>query len=153
MNHPKKIVIGSLIIVIFVLLVSMSSWYVWNEIYFGDVCSCAFPPPILITVLASIGLLVGTLTYYIFSPSFEKAPVCREAILKLFDPDERGIILTLINAGGEASQASIGKSTGLSKVKVFRYLEKLIAKGILEKERYGKTNTIRMSDDLSELLT
>jgi hypothetical protein len=152
MEYPKKLMTGSMVIVIFVLVVSLSSWYVWNEIYFGDVCSCAVPLPILIPVLASIGLLVGTLLYYMFSPTFEKAPVCREAILKLLDPVEREIVSCLIESGGEASQASIGKSTGMSKVRVFRCLEKLVVRGIVEKESHGKTNMVRLSQDLKGLM-
>ena len=152
MEHPKKVIVGSMVITIFVLVVTLSSWYVWNVIYFGDVCSCVIPLPILIPVLASIGLLVGTLVYYMFSPNFDKAPLCKEAILKLLEAGEREIISVLIDSGGRASQTSLGKSTGMSKVKVFRLLEKLVSRGIVEKESHGKTNMIMLSEDLKDLL-
>ena len=151
MDHPKKIITGSLLIIIFVLIVSMSSWYVWNEMYFGDVCSCALPLPILIPVLASIGLLVGTLVYYIFSPGFERESVRKETILKLLNETEGKIIESLIENSGELSQTRITSMTGLSKVNVFRSLEKLVSKGIVEKEKKGKTNTIRLAEDIMKV--
>ncbi len=151
MNQPKKVIAGSLLIVIFVLMVSLSSWYVQNEIYLGDVCSCAIPLPILIPVLASIGLLVGTLVYYMFSPSFEKAPVCKESILKLLDPTERQVMNILIENNGEAVQSRIVQLTSLSKVTVFRSLEKLKSKGIIEKKKHGKTNRIMLAEDIMRI--
>ena len=151
MNHQKKIIIGSILIAIFVLVVSMSSWYVWNEMYFVDVCSCAVPLPVLIPVLSSIGLLTGTLLYYIFSPnkaSPDKKSVDRHSILKLLNGAEREILNTLIEKGGELSQTAIGKETGLSKVVVFRSLEKFRLKGIIKKESKGKTNMIVLDDGI-----
>jgi len=151
MEHPKKIIAGSLLIVIFVLIVSITSWYVQNIIYSGDICSCAVPLPVLIQVLASIGMLVGTLVYYIFSPRFEKSPVEKDSVLKLLNETESKIVDTLINNNGELSQAKISSLTGLSKVKVFRSLEKLVSRDIVKKEKKGKTNVIRLAEDIMKM--
>ena len=151
MQHSKKIIVGAMLIVIFVIIVSISSWYVWNEMYFGDVCSCAVPLPILIPVLASVGLLTGTLVYYIFSPNNadgKKSQVDRRSALRLLNGTERDIMNVLIENGGEVTQSKIGKETGLSKVVVFRSLDRLRSRGIISKEGKGKTNIIRLDDDI-----
>jgi len=151
MDHPKKVIIGAILIVIFVLVVTLSSWYVWNEMYFGDVCSCAIPLPILIPVLASIGMLTGTLVYYIFSPRFERNPVPKDSIMKMFNAKERNLMNIILENGGKISQARIGHETGLSKVNVFRSLEKLKERGVIEKESRGKTNIIKLSEDVMKI--
>ena len=152
MEHPKKIITGALLIAIFVLVVSVSSWYVWNEMYFGDVCSCAIPLPILIPVLASVGLLTGTLVYYMFSPQFEKRRVDKDIILRMLNKSEKAVVNAIIEGGGEISQARIGQATGLSKVSVFRSLERLKQRGIIEKESMGKTNSVRLAGDIMGMI-
>ncbi len=149
MEHQKKIIAGSIIIAIFVLLVSISSWYVWNEIYFGNVCSCAVPLPILLPLLASIGLLVGTLVYYTFSPNPGR-PDMTPALAFLNSP-EMELVKALAENSGELSQARLSSLTGLSKVSTFRALEKLRERGVIEKERKGKTNMIKLSKGISSL--
>jgi len=158
MQHQKKIVVGSLIIAIFVLAISITSWYVQMIIEEGMFCSCVVPLPILIPVLASVGLLIGTLLYYIFSP----VPECtknntetveiRKTFLKPFDETEKKIIETIADNQGELTQASIVSLTGISKVKVFRSLEKLNFKNIITKEKKGKTNTIALASDIKKIL-
>jgi uncharacterized membrane protein len=152
MQHQKKVIIIAMLVVIFVLLVSMSSWYVQLLIESGTVCSCAIPLPILFPIIASIGLLIGTLIYYMFSPGNQKICVDKESILMFFGNVEREIMDVIISNKGETTQARIVRLTGLPRVKVFRSLEKLRMKGIIEKESKGKTNTIRLSEGVAELL-
>ena len=151
MDHSKKIIVASLFIVIFVLVVTFSSWYVWNEIYFGDVCSCAVPLPILLPVVASIGLLTGTVTYYLFSPRFEKTLTNKEAVFKMLNSTEAKILKFIVDNNFEVSQAKIVQETGISKVNVFRCLEKLKRREIINKESVGKTNMVKLSDDIKAI--
>ncbi len=151
MQHQKKVIIVAMLIVIFVLLVSISSWYVQLIIESGTVCSCAIPLPILFPIIASIGLLVGTIIYYISYPGGQKVCLDKESVLIFFSGVERDIMDTLISNKGEMSQAAIVRLTGIPKVKVFRSLEKLRMRGMIEKESRGKTNTIRLSETVSRL--
>ncbi len=145
------VIAGSLITSIFVLIVSVTSLYVQNIIYEGDVCSCFIPISILIPIIASIGLLIGVVVYYLFSPKFEKK-IDRNIVLRLFDSTEAEIINHLLNNSGEATQASIVKSTNIPKVKVFRTIERLKRKEILEKKPRGKTNTITLRKEIVNIL-
>ncbi|RLI98150.1 MAG: hypothetical protein DRO99_01435 [Candidatus Aenigmatarchaeota archaeon] len=150
MEHPKKIITSSIVIVIFVLLVTLSSWYVWSEIYFGNVCSCTIPLPMLIPVLASIGLLTGTLFYYIMSPKNGTKKINRAILLKMLDKKEAAIVDALLDNRGEITQSAVGSLTGLSKVNVFRTAERLARKGMIEKEQHGKTNMLRLSGEIMD---
>jgi uncharacterized membrane protein len=151
MEQPKKIIATSMILTIFVLVVSLAALYVQAQIEAGTVCTCAIPLPVLVPLLSSIGLLVGTFIYYISSPKFEKRGTDPKPLLKFFDPTEQRIMSAIIESRNEISQAKIVSRTGLPKVKVFRSLEKLRLKGVLEKERFGKTNKIRLSKDVMDI--
>ena len=137
-----------MLMTIFVLIVSLTALYVQAQIEYGTVCSCAIPVPVLIPLLSSIGLLLGTLIYYVYSPRFEKGGIDRNAVLKFLNPTEQKVMNVILDNRGEITQAKIVSQTGLQKVKVFRVIERLMAKGILSKEPHGKTNKIRLSDEI-----
>jgi len=148
MEQSKKIIATSMLMTIFVLIVSLTALYVQAQIEYGTVCSCAIPVPVLIPLLSSIGLLLGTLIYYVYSPRFEKGGIDRNAVLKFLNHAEQKVMNVILDNRGEITQAKIVSQTGLQKVKVFRVIERLMAKGILSKEPHGKTNKIRLSDEI-----
>ena len=151
MKRQKRLIVSSILISIFVIIVSISSWYVQLIIETGEFCSCFIPLPILIPILASVGLLTGTLIYYIFFSDAREKAVNIEPLLKLVSDTEREIIKFVLDNEGEVSQAKIVSFTGIPKVKVFRALEKLRKNGLIEKEKKGKINKIFLSKDIMEI--
>jgi uncharacterized membrane protein len=125
--------------------------YVQAQIEAGTVCTCAIPLPVLVPILSSIGLLVGTFIYYISSPKFEKKGADTKPLLKFLDPVEQKIMSAIIENRGEIPQSRIVSETGLPKVKVFRTIQRLKNKGIVSKEPYGKTNLIKLNEDIGKL--
>ncbi|MCK4336280.1 MAG: hypothetical protein KAW40_06185 [Candidatus Aenigmarchaeota archaeon] len=153
MEHPKKIIAASMVLTIFVLVVSLAALYAQAQIEAGTVCTCVIPLPVLVPMLSSIGLLVGTLIYYMFYPSSEQKPkpLDTKIILDFLGNEEAEIVRKILENRGEISQARIVSSTGLPKVKVFRIIERLKNKGIVSKEPYGKTNIIKIREDIRKL--
>ena len=149
MKPEKKIIFGTLILSVFVFIVAAISFYVQIEISSGNVCGCAIPIPLFIPFLASMGLFIGTLLYHFFFPYKNK--IDGEIILKIFNKYEREIIKKLLENDGSCFQSKLTRETNLSKVQVFRTLENLIYRGIVEKESYGKTNIIKLKKDIYNL--
>ncbi|GAG01187.1 unnamed protein product, partial [marine sediment metagenome] len=133
------------------LIVGISSFYVQIQIETGNACGCLIPIPIFIPFLASVGLFIGALVYYFFTPRLEGKKIDKNVILRVFDSDEKSMINFLLESKGEATQSRMVNGTGLSKVKVFRVLERLSKKGIVQKEPYGKTNAITLNESLLDL--
>jgi len=81
----------------------------------------------------------------------EKAPEDLAArnylVLRLLTGDERVMFKALMDAGGEALQKDLIVATKMSNAKVSRVLDRLAAKGVISKERYGATNKIRIRLD------
>ncbi|RLJ07896.1 MAG: hypothetical protein DRP13_03140 [Candidatus Aenigmatarchaeota archaeon] len=152
MNYEKKTLLGMLIITVFVFIVAFSSLYVQMQIETGNICGCAIPVYLFIPLLASIGLFIGVLVYYLLLPEFEKPKIGTDVFLGVFPDDQKSILRVVLNHKGSVSQRIIGRETGFSKVKVHRIIESLVTRNILIKEQKGKINIIKLNDKLRDIL-
>lgn len=81
--------------------------------------------------------------------SREVRKVDTKAILDLLEPLEKEIIRRIVENRGEISQSKL--STEFGKVKVFRVIEALKNRGVVEKVPYGKTNKIKLNEKFVKL--
>jgi uncharacterized membrane protein len=137
----------------FIFAVSFSTLYAQIHIIEGTACSCTLPIPLLIPTFSSLGIFVGSIVYYLLFPKIEegKGKEDLSLFLDFLEPDEKSILQKIIENKGKITQSKLSSQFG--KVKVFRILEKLKERGIIEKEAYGKTNTIKISEKFSKLLS
>ncbi len=150
MEQSKKIIFGILLVSIFVLIVSISSLYVQTEISSGNACGCFIPIPIFIPFIASIGLFIGTIVYYLLSPRFDRK-VDKKSLLDFLEGEERKIFKIILEKP-EINQAELVRESGLSKVKVSRVLKRFKSRGLVEKETIGKINIVKLKEKISSLL-
>jgi hypothetical protein len=150
----KHLVLTTFLLASFVFCVSFATFYVQIEIERGNVCGCTIPIPMFIPMFSSLGILVGSGVYYFLFPKLEKRKASVEVFwkhfLSLLDEDERYVVEKLLNNGGEVLQSIISRELG--KVKTFRIVERLEKKGLIEKERYGKTYIIKLGKGLKEFI-
>lgn len=155
MATPKKIVLGVSVLAIFVFIVSAVSLYIQNLVAQNLLCACIIPVYMIIPLLSSVGIFIGTFVYYLVSERAERTEQDLkqniEKTLVFLQRGEREILKKVIEGGGKATQASLTRDTDLSKVQVFRTLERLRSRGVIEKESHGKTNIIRLSENLQGL--
>ncbi len=149
MDGSRKIVFGILVLSIFVFTISIVSLYVQMTIDSGDVCGCLIPLPFFIPFMGSTGLFIGTLVYYLFTPRPDKGSpkMNRNLFLGLLGDDEAMVLKALAENSGELSQARLASLTGIPKVRVFRTLEKMKARKLIEKRPMGKTNMVAIGRD------
>ena len=152
MNPQKKFLTGMLMLTAFILAVALSSLYVQIQVSSGNVCGCAIPLYLFVPLVGSMGLMIGVIAYYLLSPKFEKPAVDKAHLLSFLERDEASVMKVLIEHKGEVSQAEIVRQTQLPKVKVFRVLHSLKARGIVTKEQNKKVNIIRLSEGMRKLL-
>jgi len=147
----KKLLIVIIVIAGFVFGVSFSTLYAQVHIAEGTACSCTLPIPLLIPTFSSLGVFVGSIVYYMLSPAIsrEVRKVDTKAILDLLEPLEKEIIRRIVENKGEISQSKL--STEFGKVKVFRVIEALKNRGVVEKVPYGKTNKIKLNEKFVKL--
>lgn len=69
-----------------------------------------------------------------------------EVALRLLSGDERRLYSKIVQAGGAILQKNLVGAGLFSGPKVTRILDRLEAKGLIERERHGMTNRIRLSE-------
>src|SRR5256712_6987897 len=103
----------------------------------------------LSTVLASVVGVIYFLvlpemkTYY--TPGNSNGKENTAMVLKTLKPDERSIVNVLDAHGGTYLQKYITKEAGLSRLKTHRLVAALSERGIVQVEKYGNTNQVRLA--------
>jgi len=150
----KYLILTTFLLASFVFCVSFATFYVQIEIERGNVCGCTIPIPMFIPMFSSLGILVGSGVYYFLFSKLEKrrasVEMCRKHFLSLLGGDERYVVENLLKNGGKVPQSIISRELG--KVKTFRVVRRLEKKGLIEKERYGKTYIIKLGKELKEFI-
>ena len=110
----------------------------------------------LLPFLAFIGVLVGTVVYYIMSDKVIQQEQVLEKntkiILNFLTGQERKIIETLLENNGKVQQYELSHLPNLNKIKTHRILLHLEQKGVIKKEKLGKINKIVLNKELYEVL-
>ena len=135
----------------FIALVVLLSLLLGNQL---EEKTCGCPKMIsqnfiwLFTILAI--LFVGSLVYYLFSLKIEEKEKClcknMEILNSILDKDEKKVIDKLASNNGEIEQSKI--SNMYDKIKAHRILKKLQEKRIIEIIKEGKTNKIKLNEEL-----
>ncbi len=144
-----------MIIAGFVLIVSLASLYTERVVSCGLTQTCTIPLPFLIPIIASVSLFVGSLMGYFMVEKLSKKEYnikeYSDFMETLFNKEEYKI-LKLIAKNEIISQAKITQTTGIPRLKIFRIIEKLKQKGIIEKqEKGGKLRIIKINEKIKKL--
>jgi uncharacterized membrane protein len=76
----------------------------------------------------------------------------RDLILRFLSYGERKVIEKLIEKKGVALQAELSRMEGMNKLKAHRAVQELLKKGLVRKEKIGKTFKIYLNEDVKDLL-
>jgi len=103
----------------------------------------------LSTVLASVVGVIYFLvlpemkTYY--APGNSNGKENTAMVMKTLKPEERSIVNVLDAHGGTYLQKYITKEAGLSRLKTHRLVAALSERGIVQVEKYGNTNQVKLA--------
>jgi len=147
----NRALIAIILLTGFILAVSAASMYAQSHLLAGTACGCQFPIELLIPVLSSGGVLVGSMVYY-FMSTHNRARRELGPVLSLIDADQRRIIETLAKNGGRAAQSKLVSTTGINKVKVSRVVADLEARGVVRKSASGVTNVVELDEKFKKIL-
>jgi uncharacterized membrane protein len=108
----------------------------------------------MIPVFIFVGLIIGVIVFFLMTSKIEDkkkdARKIADVMLKFLNPDERKLADLLIENNGKVLQAELTRLPGMSKVKSHRVIQRLIDRGVIEKETLGKTNIVRFSKEIKE---
>jgi uncharacterized membrane protein len=104
-----------------------------------------------------IGISIGAIVLFLVLRSNlflqKKEASVTEFTQMLFTSDEILILKTIEEKDGKTAQQEIEVTTGYSKSKVSRHLSLLEEKGLITRERFGRTNIVHLTEDARKYLT
>jgi uncharacterized membrane protein len=120
-----------------------------HEQYLQNVLS-SFPVAIM------LGFVFGLIIAYLYFEKKIELPIPsvdrRKVILSMFHPSEAKVVGKLLENNGTVLQAEVSRIEGLGRVKAHRVIERLVRRGIIEKEQSGKTNILRLKKSMVEAI-
>lgn len=145
----KRIVLWSALLVVFFLLVFLTSTSYINPSTDGILgLITRFHFEFMIGI-AFLGVLIGAAGIYIFSSELEKTTdslkVNTELLLSFLSKQEREVVQFIIDKGGQAFQADVSKIPGMTRLKAHRIITRLSDRQIIQVNSYGKANLITLS--------
>lgn len=154
----KDVTLAMGLITGFVFIISLAIFYTYNLLHSGDFCSCTEQIPILIIIVASSGLFVGSFAYYFLIDKIVRTWKAKRNLekslapfLKLLNEDEEKVVKLLLQKK-KLTQATISRLAGLSRVKTTRVLQKLEDRGLINREKKGKINIVELAENLQKLI-
>lgn len=163
MGKNKKVLVGLLAISVFILLVfyiptifeqgiptvCFENGNCQHEAYLESVIT--YLPAMIV-----VGFIFGIVVSFLYFEKKLEVPALsadrNKVLLSLLQPSERKILGKVIENGGQTLQSEISRVEGIGKVKAHRVIERLIRRGVLEKEQMGKTNILRLKKEIRDTL-
>jgi uncharacterized membrane protein len=110
----------------------------------------------LAPLLGFIIVLGGTLAWYFTGARMERTETTLKhntrKILDFLSEEEKAAINHLMQKGGSCPQYELAHLPDTNKVKMHRILTKIEKKGIIKRERSGKTNLVVLDKELYDVL-
>ena len=113
------------------------------QVKYQPTSSKEFPISTIILIIVSIAIVV-ILVGIVF---FKKIRKPEEVVLSVLDDYERKVF-EIVKSAGKIKQRKVVQETGFSKAKVSRVVKSLVERGLIESERRGRTNILRVKKKL-----
>jgi len=101
-----------------------------------------------------LGMLIGAGVYWLMARQvLEKQKSLHgaaELVMQFLGKEERAVVKKLVDENGKALQSEISRIEGIGKLKSHRILQRMKDKGVIEIEKFGKTNIIRLGKNIKE---
>lgn len=156
----KRLVFGVGLIATFLFLVTLGlSIYESQqpkETFACEHVQAVMPLFNVVPLLSTFGVVIGMSAYYMMSQKIEtKESTIKksgEVILRFLDSDEKKVVSKLLDNSGRILQAEITRMDGMTKVKAHRVIKRMLKKGVIEVEGFGKTNIVKLPNEMRESL-
>ena len=161
-SQGKRPLLAILIVVAFLVFVAVfvkMNQLPSNEPHIASDGTCLYEQKLdfietVLPLLASLGIMIGALTYYFMHQKVESKEKSLKAntdiLLQFLNKDERAIVNRLIEEQGKVLQSELTRLPGMGKVKAHRIVQRLIDRRVIETEEHGKTNIVRFTKEIRE---
>ncbi|MBT4191867.1 MAG: hypothetical protein HOE11_01020 [Candidatus Diapherotrites archaeon] len=159
----KKIIAGLIALICVIAIVfylpSIVSMSEPEACFVGGVCQHEERVGLLtlmIPVFILIGIAIGALVFLFMTQRLESKTQDVEkltrALIQFLNKDEKKIVEKIIEENGKIYQSELSRIEGIGKLKSHRIIRKLEDRRVIEIERHGKTNIIKLKKEIKDAL-
>ncbi|MFH1588385.1 MAG: super-infection exclusion protein B [Candidatus Diapherotrites archaeon] len=110
----------------------------------------------LIPVFIFGGIIIGAVVFFFMTSKLENKQKEMEktvnALIQFLNKDEKRVVEKILESNGKIMQSEISRIEGIGKLKSHRILQRLSDRKVIEIERHGKTNIVKLSKNIQEAL-
>jgi len=110
----------------------------------------------LVPVFILSGVVIGAVVFFFMTTKLEnkkkELQEVTQALMQFLNKDEKKIVEKILENNGKTFQSEISRIEGIGKLKSHRILLRLSDRGVIEIEKHGKTNIIKLKKNIKEVL-
>ena len=110
----------------------------------------------MVPVFIFVGVIIGAVVFFFMTSKLEdkKKDVEKiaQTLIQFLNKDEKLVVQKILENDGKAFQSEISRIEGIGKLKSHRIIQRLSDRQVIEIEKHGKTNLIKLSKNIKEVL-
>ena len=110
----------------------------------------------LVPVFILGGIAIGAAVFFFMTSKLENkkkdAEKIAQTLIQFLNKDEKLVVQKILENDGKAFQSEISRIEGIGKLKSHRIIQRLSDRQVIEIEKHGKTNIIKLSKNIKEVL-
>ena len=110
----------------------------------------------MVPVFILIGIIIGAAVFFFMTSKLEDkkrdAEKIAQTLIQFLNKDEKLVVQKILENDGKAFQSEISRIEGIGKLKSHRIIQRLSDRQVIEIEKHGKTNIIKLSKNIKEVL-
>ncbi|MDD5147915.1 MAG: super-infection exclusion protein B [Candidatus ainarchaeum sp.] len=110
----------------------------------------------LVPVFILAGIVLGAVIFFFMSAKLDNKQKdiqkATETLVQFLNRDEKTVVRKILENNGRVFQSEISRIEGIGKLKSHRILQRLSDRKVIEIEKHGKTNIIKLAKNIQEFL-
>ena len=110
----------------------------------------------MIPIFILIGVAIGAAVFFFMTSKLENKKKDMEEVtqvlIQFLSADEKKVVEKILENDGKAFQSEISRIEGIGKLKSHRIIQRLSDRRVVEIEKHGKTNIVKLSKNIKDVL-
>ncbi|MFH1239709.1 MAG: super-infection exclusion protein B [Candidatus Diapherotrites archaeon] len=102
------------------------------------------------------GVVIGAVVFFFMTTKLENKEKdlkkIAETLIQFLNKEEKLVVQKILENNGKVLQSEISRIEGIGKLKSHRILQRLTDRHVIEIEKHGKTNIVKLSENIRDVL-
>jgi len=110
----------------------------------------------MVPVFILSGVVIGAVVFFFMTSKLEDKgkdlKKITQTLVQFLNKEEKLVVKKILENNGKVFQSEISRIEGIGKLKSHRILQRLSDRRVIKIEKYGKTNIVKLEDNIREVL-